>query len=67
MNHKNDGDITITTHLSETEAVALAQLAKRLMHDDIKSKAVDGSETELMISAIFRLQNGLEEAGFAPR
>jgi hypothetical protein len=56
--------------LPSNEAMALAQLVKRLGYDDCKrlsSRYDGGQERDAMLAGIDKLQRALAEAGFAPR
>lgn len=53
--------------LSHEEALALAQLVKRLTWSDMRSCAVDDTETHVMRDAVGKLQDALGRAGYAPR
>jgi hypothetical protein len=60
----------IVPDLLHNEAMALAQLVKRLGHDDVErlsSRFDGGHERNLMLAGIDKLQRALAEAGFAPR
>jgi hypothetical protein len=60
----------IIVDLPPDEAMALAQLVKRLGHDDaerLSSRYDGGEERDLMLAGIDKLQRALAEAGFAPR
>ncbi len=60
----------ITVDLPNDEAMALAQLVKRLGYDDaerLSSRYDGGHERDLMLAGINKLQRALAEAGFAPR
>jgi hypothetical protein len=60
----------IVLDIPSNEAMALAQLVKRLGHDDaerLSSRYDGGHERDLMLTAIDKLQRALAEAGFAPR
>jgi hypothetical protein len=60
----------IVPDLLHNEAMALAQLVKRLGHDDVErlsSRFDGGHERDLMLAGIDKLQRALAEAGFAPR
>jgi hypothetical protein len=59
--------VTVTVTLSQDEAWALAQLAKRLGWSDWRSNAVDDAEAYQMRDATDRLAAGLREAGYSPR
>ncbi len=58
---------TITVTLPDDQAVALAQLCKRIGWNDCRSLAVDDAEARLMIAATDMLAGALREAGFAVR
>jgi hypothetical protein len=53
--------------LSDEEALALAQLLKRLTWSDMRSCAVDDAETYTIRDAVGKLQDALGRAGYAPR
>jgi hypothetical protein len=60
----------ITVDLPPDEAMALAQMVKRLGYDDaerLSSRYDGGHERDLMLAVIGKLQRALAEAGFAPR
>ena len=60
----------VVIELPDDQAMALAQLAKRLGYDDAErlSSRYDGSEErDAMLAGIDKLQRALAEAGFAPR
>jgi len=60
----------VTVDLPPDEAMALAQLIKRLGYDDaerLSSRYDGGAERDLMLAGINKLQRALAEAGFAPR
>ncbi|WP_275261710.1 DUF7706 family protein [Citrobacter freundii] len=59
--------ITITTELSERQALALAQLVKRIGWNEVRINAVDDNDAYLMREAISALQNSLAASGYAPR
>lgn len=59
--------ITISVDISEVEALALAQLLKRMGWQEWRGNAVDDDEAYLMRSACGRLQEGLAQVGFSPR
>ena len=59
-----------TLEMPDDEAMALAQLVKRLGYDDcerLSSRYDGGHERDAMIAGIDKLQRALAEAGFAPR
>jgi hypothetical protein len=56
--------------LPPDEAMALAQLVKRLGYDDaerLSSRYDGGQERDAMLAGIDKLRRALCEAGFAPR
>jgi hypothetical protein len=60
----------VIVELPSDEARALAQLVKRLGHDDaqrLSSRYDGGEERDAMLSGINKLRRALAEAGFAPR
>jgi hypothetical protein len=61
--------IRITVDLPDDQAMALAQLVKRLGYDAerLSSRYDGGYERDLMLAGIDKLQRALAEAGFAPR
>ncbi|QDL35706.1 DUF7706 family protein [Serratia liquefaciens] len=59
--------LTVTTELTQSQALALAQFVKRLTWSEIQACAVDENETYEMRDAVNLLQKSLAEAGFSPR
>jgi hypothetical protein len=60
----------IALRLPADEAMALAQLVKRLGYDDaerLSSRYDGGQERDAMIAGIDKLQRTLKDAGFNPR
>jgi hypothetical protein len=60
----------VVVELPPDEAMALAQMVKRLGYDDaecVSSRYDGGAERDLMLGGIDKLQRALAEAGFAPR
>ncbi|MBS9430958.1 hypothetical protein B5C26_22005 [Photorhabdus luminescens] len=53
--------------LTHIEALALAQLAKRLNWAEIRACAVDDTEAWVIKAAIGRLQSALAYHGYSPR
>lgn len=53
--------------LSVLEAMALAQLVKRISWSDLRGCAVDDAEAYTMADALNKLQIALRDAGYAPR
>jgi len=62
--------IKVTVELPPEQAMALAQLVKRLGYDDcerLSSRYDGGQERDAMLSGIDKLQRALAESGYAPR
>ncbi|HCR2979593.1 DUF7706 family protein [Serratia marcescens] len=59
--------VAVTTELTQSQALALAQFVKRLTWSEIQACAVDENETYEMRDAVNLLQKSLAEAGFSPR
>ncbi|BBV48682.1 hypothetical protein P4079_004103 [Salmonella enterica] len=59
--------VTVTTELTDSQAMALAQFVKRLTWSEMRACAVDDDETWVMKDAIQSLQKSLTDAGFSPR
>jgi hypothetical protein len=60
----------ILLELPDGQAMALAQLVKRLGYDDaerLSSRYDGGEERDAMLAGIDKLQRALADAGFAPR
>jgi len=60
----------VVVELPPAEAMALAQMVKRLRYDDaerLSSRYDGGTERDAMLAGIDKLQRALAEAGFAPR
>jgi hypothetical protein len=53
--------------LTDDEAYALAQMAKRMIWDDFKRLSSGRAERDEMDSATIKLRRALAEAGFDPR
>lgn len=53
--------------LTDDEAMALAQLVKRLTWTEMRGCAVNDDEAYIISGAVAKLQKSLAEAGFAPR
>jgi len=53
--------------LTDEEALALAQLVKRIGWSELRDNAVDDEEAYTMRSAVAKLQSVLAGAGYAPR
>ena len=59
--------VTVTTELTDSQAMALAQFVKRLTWSEMRACAVDDDETWVMKDAIQSLQKSLADVGFSPR
>lgn len=59
--------VTVTTELTDSQAMALAQFVKRLTWSEMRACAVDDDETWVMKDAIQSLQKSLADAAFSPR
>lgn len=59
--------ITVTMHLQESQAEALALFLKRLYHEDFADKAKNLVELLDMKDAAYQAQRALADAGFDPR
>jgi hypothetical protein len=60
-------EITVTFEVSENEAMALAQFAKRVCWSELRIRAVNDEQAYLISDGIAKLRKGLAESGFAPR
>jgi hypothetical protein len=60
----------VVVELPPNEAMAVAQMVKRLGYDDaerLSSRYDGGAERDLMLNGIDKLRRALAESGFAPR
>ncbi|AMR77950.1 DUF7706 family protein [Cupriavidus nantongensis] len=64
-----DGETAPEGHavLSEVEALAFAQLCKRITFSDLRACAVDDLEAYVMLGAVGKFQEALRTAGYSPR
>lgn len=53
--------------LSDDEALALAQMCKRVSYAAIRELSADNFEADEMIEAVIKLRSALSAAGFSPR
>ncbi|CAI1245997.1 Uncharacterised protein [Serratia ficaria] len=60
-------EVTVTTELTKSQALALAQFVKRVTWSEMRACAIDDDETYEIRDAVYQLQKALAEAGFAPR
>jgi len=58
---------TVTIELPNDQAMALAQLCKRISFKECRANAIDGDEAYVMLDAIAKLQRALAESGYSPR
>jgi len=63
----SDIEVKVVSYMTKDQAMALAQLLKRITFSDIRSNAVDDVEAYTMIAATVRVREGLAEGGFNPR
>ena len=59
--------VIFTVELSDLQALALAQLVKRIGWKEVRINAVDDDEAYEMMDVIARLQASLADTGYAPR
>jgi hypothetical protein len=59
--------ITVTTELSDNQAMALAQFVKRVGWSEMRGCAVDDEEAYEIRAALEQLRRSLVEAGLSPR
>ncbi|STU33178.1 Uncharacterised protein [Klebsiella pneumoniae] len=59
--------VTVTTELTDSQAMALAQFVKRLTWSEMRACSVDDDEIWVMKDAIQALQKSLADSGFSPR
>ena len=57
----------ITIELPSDEALALAQLCKRIGFSDVRGNAIDTNEAYTMLDAVAKLQKSLARQGYNPR
>lgn len=63
-----DAEVTITALMTERQAMALAQLAKRAHSGSFVELASSGDEAAITAEAVYGpLRDGLAAAGFDPR
>jgi hypothetical protein len=63
-----EGEVTITATMTQRQAMALAQLAKRAHSGSFQSLAANADEALVMAEAVYGpLRDGLADAGFDPR
>lgn len=59
--------VNVQLKLPDHQALALAQLVKRLTWRDIRECAVDDTEAYVMVDALAQVGRALADQGFAPR
>lgn len=62
-----ENTVSVLTELSDAQALALAQLVKRVGWQEVRVNAVDDDEAYLMKDALASLQRSLADSGYAPR
>jgi len=62
-------DVTIEVELTDAQALALAQLVKRLTWSDLRGCAIDDQEAYTMRDAVDRVRSALADCspGYSPR
>ena len=60
-------NIEISLNFAESQADALAEMAKRICWADIKALSADDREATAMLDGILLLREALAASGFAPR
>jgi hypothetical protein len=59
--------VTLTVPLTDGQAMALAQLLKRIWHTDVLPKAVDYDEAYLMLEGCGKVRRALADIGYNPQ
>ena len=62
-----DTRVTVSTALTDDQALALAQFVKRVGWSEFRTHVVDDNEAAMIRSAVDVLQKSLADAGYAPR
>jgi hypothetical protein len=60
-------EVIVQVELTDAQAWGLAQMVKRLGWLDLRPVAVDAAEIRIMLTALERLRQALENVGYAPR
>jgi hypothetical protein len=60
-------EITLNLEIPESDAIALANLTKRIGFYDLKAFAKDNEETNQMVNALNALKKALSAAGYDHR
>ena len=58
---------TLRLELTGSQAMALAQLVKRIKLSDLRANAADEEEAYVMQEAVEQVQRALSDQGFSPR
>lgn len=59
--------VTVKVELTESQAMALAQFAKRVGFSEFTRSSVSDEEAYEMVAAMSRLREELAEVGYSPR
>ena len=59
--------VEVSMALEPAQALALAQVVKRVRWTEVRQNAVGDDEADLMMDAMYELAKALREAGYAPR
>jgi hypothetical protein len=62
-----DKDVIFSVTLSERQAIALAELCKRIGWSDCRNNAVSDDEAERMLTAMDKVRGGLSDVGINVR
>ncbi len=65
---ENEKNISLEfERVSDAQMWALAQMAKRMYHEDCRRLSASDEEADTMASAVTELQKALDRAGYSPR
>lgn len=59
--------VVVSLELTDAQALALAQLVKRIGWTEIRSNAADDDEAYVIRESLTALARALSDAGYAPR
>lgn len=62
-----ENPLILEMNLTEAQAMALAQLVKRISYRELRTNASSDSEADRMHEAVAELQDALARIGYAPR
>ncbi|WP_111861173.1 hypothetical protein [Acinetobacter sp. CFCC 10889] len=62
-----ENPLILEMNLTEAQAMALAQLVKRISYRELCTNASSDSEADRMHEAVAELQDALARIGYAPR